>query len=51
VVVAGHFALLGAGDWVVVAPGVHHSAAVVGDEPVVSLAAMKAPRIEGRNRP
>lgn len=36
-VVAGHFALLGPGDWISVQRGVHHSAAVIGDEPVVSL--------------
>ena len=36
-VVAGHFAILGPGDWVEAPRGVHHTAAVVGDEPVVSL--------------
>jgi quercetin dioxygenase-like cupin family protein len=41
VIVAGHFALLGPGDRVAVARGTHHSAAVVGDEPVVSLAGRK----------
>jgi quercetin dioxygenase-like cupin family protein len=40
-VVAGHFAILGPGDWVEVPRGVHHTAAVVGDEPVVSLDATK----------
>ena len=40
-VVAGHFAILGPGDWVEVPRGVHHSAAVVGDEAVVSLDATK----------
>lgn len=40
-VVAGHFAILGPGDWVEVPRGVHHSAAVVGDEPVVSLDAAR----------
>ena len=40
-VVAGHFAILGPGDWVEVPRGVHHTAAVVGDEPVVSLDAVR----------
>lgn len=40
-VVAGHLALLGPGDWVEVARGVRHSATVVGDQPVVSLDAVK----------
>lgn len=40
-VVAGHFTILGAGDWVEVPRGVHHTAAVVGDEPVVSLDAVR----------
>ena len=40
-VVAGHFAILGPGDWVEVPRGVHHTAAVVGDEPVVCLDAAK----------
>jgi mannose-6-phosphate isomerase-like protein (cupin superfamily) len=43
-IVAGHFAILGPGDWVEVPRGVHHTAAVVGDEPVVSLDAV---RVEG----
>ncbi len=43
-VVAGHFAILGPGDWVEVPRGVHHAAAVVGDEPVVSLDAARVPR-------
>jgi len=41
-VVAGHFAILGPGDWVEVPAGVHHTAAVVGEEPVVSLDAVRA---------
>jgi quercetin dioxygenase-like cupin family protein len=41
VIVAGHFALLGPGDRVTIGRGTHHSAAVVGDEPVISLAGMK----------
>jgi quercetin dioxygenase-like cupin family protein len=40
-VVAGHLAMLGPGDWVEVARGVRHSASVVGDEPVVSLDAIR----------
>jgi quercetin dioxygenase-like cupin family protein len=40
-VVAGHFTILGPGDWVEVPRGVHHTAAVVGDEPVVCLDASK----------
>jgi mannose-6-phosphate isomerase-like protein (cupin superfamily) len=40
-VVAGHFVILGPGDWVEVPRGVHHTAAVVGDEPVVCLDAAK----------
>jgi|KBSSwiStaDraftv2_1062776.scaffolds.fasta_scaffold21733_2 mannose-6-phosphate isomerase-like protein (cupin superfamily) len=40
-VVAGHFAILGPGDWVEVPRGVHHTAAVVGDEPVVCLDAAR----------
>jgi mannose-6-phosphate isomerase-like protein (cupin superfamily) len=40
-VIGGHVALLGPGDWVDVPRGVTHNAAVVGDEPVVSLDAVK----------
>jgi quercetin dioxygenase-like cupin family protein len=40
-VVAGHLAVLGPGDWVEVARGVRHSAAVIGDERVVSLDAVR----------
>jgi mannose-6-phosphate isomerase-like protein (cupin superfamily) len=40
-VVAGHLAILGPGDWVEVARGVRHSAAVMGEEPVVSLDAVR----------
>ena len=39
-VVAGHLAVLGPGDWIEVPRGVRHSAAVVGDEAVVSLDAI-----------
>jgi hypothetical protein len=38
---AGHFAILGPGDWVEVPRGVHHTAAVVGDAPVVCLDAAR----------
>lgn len=41
VVVRGHLAVLGAGDWMAVPRGAVHSAAVIGDEPVVSLDAVK----------
>ena len=40
-VVAGHLAMLGPGDWVEVARGVRHSATVIGSEPVVSLDALR----------
>jgi quercetin dioxygenase-like cupin family protein len=40
-VVSGHLAVLGPGDWVEVPQGAVHSATVVGDEPVVSLDAIK----------
>jgi len=40
-VVGGHLAVLGPGDWVAIPRGSVHSAAVVGDEPVVSLDAVK----------
>ena len=41
VVVAGHLGVLGPGDWIAVPRGVRHSATVVGDEPVVSLDAVR----------
>ena len=40
-VIRGHLAVLGPGDWAVIPRGAVHSAAVVGDEPVVSLDAVK----------
>ena len=40
-VVAGHMAMLGPGDWIEVPRGVRHTATVVGDEPVVSLDAAR----------
>lgn len=40
-VVAGHLAVLGPGDWVEVGRGVRHSASVLGDEDVVSLDAVR----------
>jgi quercetin dioxygenase-like cupin family protein len=40
-VVAGHLAILGAGDWIEVPRRVRHTATVVGDQPVVSLDAAK----------
>jgi quercetin dioxygenase-like cupin family protein len=45
-IVAGHFAILGPGDWVEIPRGVHHSAAVVGGEPVISLDAARVPALE-----
>jgi len=42
--VAGHRVVLGPGDWIAVARGVRHTADVVGDEPVVSLDAVKSTR-------
>jgi quercetin dioxygenase-like cupin family protein len=41
VVVSGHLAVLGPGDWVVVPRGAVHTAAVEGNEAVVSLDAVK----------
>ena len=40
-VVAGHLAMLGPGDWVEVPRGVRHSATVIGDDAVVSFDAVK----------
>ncbi len=40
-VVAGHTAQLGPGDWVEVPRGRRHTATVMGDEPVVSLDAIR----------
>jgi len=40
-VVSGHLAMLGPGDWIEVPRGAVHSATVVGDEPVVSLDAVR----------
>lgn len=41
-VIGGHVALLGPGDWIDVPRGVTHNATVLGDDPVVSLDAVKA---------
>jgi quercetin dioxygenase-like cupin family protein len=38
----GERAVLGPGDWVAVPRGVPHTATVIGDEPVVSLDAVKS---------
>jgi quercetin dioxygenase-like cupin family protein len=46
-IVAGHFAILGPGDWVEVPRGVHRSAAVVGSDPVISLDAVRVPSKAG----
>lgn len=40
-VIGGHVALLGPGTWVDVPRGVTHNATVLGDEPVVSLDAVR----------
>ena len=40
-VIGGHVVVLRPGEWVSVPAGVVHSAAVVGDEPVISLDAIK----------
>jgi quercetin dioxygenase-like cupin family protein len=40
-VIGGHLTVLGPGDWVDVPRGAVHSATVIGDEPVVSLDAIK----------
>jgi len=40
-VVSGHMAVLGPGDWVAIPRGAVHSATVMGDEPVVSLDAVR----------
>lgn len=40
-VVEGRRTVLGPGDWIAVPRGVRHAATVVGDEPVVSLDAVK----------
>jgi len=40
-IIGGHVAMLGPGDWADVPRGVTHNAVVVGDEPVVSLDAVK----------
>lgn len=42
-VVAGHLAVLGAGDWIEVPKGIRHTATVVGEAAVVSLDAVKRP--------
>jgi len=40
-IIGGHVAILCAGEWVRVPAGVSHSAAVVGDDPVITLDAIK----------
>ncbi len=40
-VVRGHMKVLGPGEWIEIPRGTVHNAAVVGDEPVVSLDAVK----------
>ena len=45
-VIGGHVAVLGPGEWVNVPRGVTHNAAVVGDDEVVSLDAMRRASLE-----
>ena len=40
-VVRGHMKVLGPGEWIEIPRGTTHNAAVIGDEPVVSLDAVK----------
>jgi quercetin dioxygenase-like cupin family protein len=40
-VVSGERAVLGPGDWIAVPRGVRHTATVLGDDPVISLDAVK----------
>jgi mannose-6-phosphate isomerase-like protein (cupin superfamily) len=40
-VIGGHTAMLGPGQWVDVPRGVTHNASVIGEEPVISLDAVK----------
>ena len=40
-IIGGHIAMLGAGEWVDVPRGVTHNATVMGDDPVVSLDAIR----------
>lgn len=40
-VIGGHVAVLGAGEWVSIPAGAMHSAAVIGEEPVVTLDAIR----------
>ena len=40
-IIGGHVAILGAGEWVSIPAGAMHSAAVVGDEPVITLDGIK----------
>ena len=40
-IIGGHVVVLRAGEWVIIPAGVMHSAAVIGDEPVVTLDAIK----------
>jgi quercetin dioxygenase-like cupin family protein len=46
-IIGGHVAMLGPGEWVDVPSGAIHSAAVVGNDPVVSLDAVRAGSVGG----
>jgi mannose-6-phosphate isomerase-like protein (cupin superfamily) len=45
-VIGGHVAVLGPGDWVNVPRGVTHNATVMGEEPVVSLDAVRTASLD-----
>ena len=47
-IIGGHIAVLGPGEWVDVPRGVTHNATVIGDEPVVSLDAVKRSSLDDR---
>ena len=48
-IIGGHVAMLGPGDWVDVPSGAIHSAAVVGHEPVISLDAVRLGSVGGHS--
>lgn len=45
-VIGGHVAMLGPGDWVHVPRGMTHNATVIGDDPVVSLDAVRTSSLD-----
>ena len=40
-IIGGHVAVVRAGEWVLIPAGVMHSAAVIGDDPVIALDGIK----------